>query len=203
MKENLHNQSTQEILERYGGLIEGHVSFRTHEHGNGYVEKMNFLKHPEAMNELAERIARLFMDKKDQIDIVVGPVHMGVVLAYAVAFHLDKPYTLTYKEMRTGEGITTGSTHFHRSASPEKGDRILFVDDFVSTGNDMRRNLNFFSSQEMETVGVGLIGMRRIDTSDIQTEIRPLVYIDFWKTPQDECSLCEQEVPFIAINIRE
>ena len=203
VKLSLPELSTGEILRHYGSLIPGHVAFRSQEHGNGYVEKMHFLQHPEALKEIAARLADLFNDLRNEIDVVVGPAHMGTVLAYAVASHLKKPFTLTYQEMRTGNGIITGSTHFHRAAAPQNGDKLLFVDDFVSTGNDLRRNVAFIRSKRLMIAGVGLIGMRQIDLSDLDVNLRVLHTIDFWKVPIRDCPLCEQNIPLVASNIRE
>lgn len=202
-EEKLKSLPTRDIINGYGGIIEGHTAFRTGEHGNGYVEKMKFLQDPQVMDEMGRRIAERFRDRREAIDMVVGPVHMGVVLAYAVALHLKKPFTLTYKEMRTGEGIHTGATYFHRAGAPEQGSRVLFVDDFIATGNDLRRNIAFFREQQMQIGGVGVIGMRPVDLSDLRLELRSLETFALWKSPADQCALCQSGVPIVHTNIRE
>lgn len=201
---HLETMPTEELLAQYGGLIPGHVAFRTGEHGNGHVEKMNFLKDPNLLYEFGRRLAELFTDKSCEIDWVVGPVHMGVVLASFTALHLNTKFTLTYKEMRSGEGIITGSTHFHRAAAPLRGDRILYIDDFTSTGNDLRRNITFLQEQDLGIDGAGLIGIRsQVDLSDLSVDVRSLVTIPFWKVPQEDCELCQDNEPIIYENIRE
>lgn len=199
----LRSLTTREIIQHYGGVIEGHTAFRTGEHGNGYVEKMKFLQDPLVMREMGERIANRFVAKRDNIDIVAGPVHMGVVLAYAVAVQLRKPFTLTYKEMRTGADIHTGATFFHRAGAPKAGSRVLFIDDFIATGNDLRRNIAFFLSQQMRVAGVGVIGMRPIDLSNLHLDLHALETFSLWKKSAADCELCQSGVPLAHTNIRE
>lgn len=202
-EQELKDLSTRDIIQHYGGVINGHTQFRTGEHGNGYVEKMKFLQNPLVMQEMGRRIASCFATKRDTIDVVAGPVHMGVVLAYAVAVQLRKPFTLTYKEMRTGEGIYTGATFFHRAGAPKIGSRVLFIDDFIATGNDLRRNMTFFLSQQMRVAGVGVIGMRPIDLSDLHLDLRALETFLLWKKSAANCELCQSGVPLAHTNIRE
>lgn len=198
------NLSTSDLLLSQGGFVEGHVSFRTNEHGNGFVEKMNFLKYPELLNEFGKRLAGLYVNQSKEIDWVIGPVHMGVVLASWTAYHLGKQFSLTYKEMRTGDNIETGSSHFHRSAEPRYGERVLFIDDFASTGNDVRRNVTFMKANGIAIVGVGLIGMREnVDFSDLDIQVKTLTTIPYWKVDKHDCKLCKLSEPIKFHEIRE
>lgn len=201
---SFENLSTNDLLLSQGGFVEGHVSFRTNEHGNGFVEKMNFLKYPKLLNEFGGRLAELYINESKEIDWVIGPVHMGVVLASWTAFHLDKQFSLTYKEMRTGNNIVTGSSHFHRSAEPKYGERVLFIDDFASTGNDVRRNVSFMKASGIVVVGVGLIGMREnVDFSDLDVQVKTLTPIPYWKVEKNDCTLCKSNEPIRYHEIRE
>ncbi len=44
--------SSEDIIRSVGGWKEGHFSFRTGEHGNGYIDKMGFLRYPNVMREM-------------------------------------------------------------------------------------------------------------------------------------------------------
>lgn len=191
--ENLSSLSTKELIQKFGGWNAGHFIFRTGEHGNGYVDKMGFLRYPEAMTEIGRRLAEQYRDMAEQIDVVVGPSIIGAVLAYSVANQLGVPYTVTY---RRDEDI-----HFHRGFVPELGSKCLFVDDFVFSGKDLRDNVQFMQKSGMEVIGASVVGVR--EEVHLPVPLKNLIKVDFVKTPPESCQLCKSGVPVTDSNIRE
>lgn len=151
-KEILQNLSIRDLIKVAGGWNEGHYVFRTGEHGNGYIEKMGFLRHPQIMTEIGRRLAKQYEDMAEDIDIVVGPSIIGAIIACSTALELGKPYSLTYR--------STDKTkiNFHRGFIPDEGTRCLFVDDFVFTGTDLTDNIRFMQNQNLPVVGASVIG---------------------------------------------
>ncbi|KKR88089.1 MAG: Orotate phosphoribosyltransferase [Candidatus Curtissbacteria bacterium GW2011_GWA1_41_11] len=180
------------LFEKYGGFIHGHTEFNDGFHSSGYVEKMNVLKYPKAMEIIAEELAELFADTR--IDVVCGPVHIGAILGYSVANQLNVPFTLTYIEVRTGE------TFFHRAFHP-KSERLLFVDDFIVSGKNVSRNLSFFDNEQINCVGIAAIGAK--NPPDTQIPIRFLFETPFEKISPRQCRQCLNHVPLTYRNVRE
>ncbi len=191
--ENLSALSTKDLIQTFGGWNEGHFIFRTGEHGNGYIEKMGYLRYPEIMTEVGSRLAEQYRDIAEQIDIVVGPSIIGTILAYSVANHLRVPYTATY---RRDEDI-----HFHRGFIPEAGTRCLFVDDSVFTGKDLRDNIQYMLDSGIKVVGASVVVIRK--DLVLPVPLRSLIKADFIKTSPELCQMCASGVPVTASNIRE
>lgn len=190
--EAINTLSTVDIIKKYGGWNEGHFVFRTGEHGNGWIDKMGFLRYPEVMTEMGKRLANQYADMKDQIDVVVGPSIIGTIIACAAAAELGVPFTATYRTKNDNE------VHFHRGFVPQSGTRCLLVDDFVFSGTDLMDNIRFMQSSGLDVIGASVIGQRQ----DIETPVplRSLIRVPFIKWSAEDCPLTQ---PITATNIRE
>lgn len=193
--ESIKSLPTRDLIKASGGWIKGHITFENGEHGNGYVDNLRFLCHPQIMTEIGSRLAGQFTDHKDNIDVIVGPSIIGAVIAYSVANQLQIPFTTTYRQYGTGEMT------FHRGFVPPEGSQCLFVDDFIFSGNCVQNNVNYMQKLGLTVVGVSVIGARKIP--DLEVPVKSLITIDFIKTHQEQCSLCNNNIPIIAFNIRE
>ncbi len=191
----LRSMSAKDLIRSIGGWNEGHFVFRTGEHGNGYIDKMGFLRYPQIMDEMGYRLAKQFDGLSSSIDIVVGPSIIGAIIACATANHMNVPYTVTYR------GDRDGQIHFHRGFVPEPGTRILFVDDFVFNGKNLTDNVLFMLQQDMHVAGVSVIGQRH--EINLPVPMQSLFRLDFQRLPAEECRMCQSEIPIIATNIRE
>lgn len=186
--------STKDLIREFDGWIEGHVTFESGEHGNGYMDK-RFLRYPAVMTEIGRRLADQVSDMKNEIDVVVSPAIIGAIIAYSVASNLEVSFATTYRQYGTGEMT------FHRGFVPPKSNRCLFVDDFVSNGRCLKDNYEFIQRSGLVFIGASVIGLRA--KLDIPEPIRSLMLINFTKSPSESCLLCKQNIPIIATNIRE
>lgn len=192
---DLKDLSTKDIIKMVGGWNEGHFIFRTGEHGNGYIEKMGFLRYPHVMAELGTRLAHLYDDIRGEIELVIGPSTIGAMLACFVAMELQVPYSLT-KKSRKDE-----STEFHRGCVPDRGTRAIFADDFVFSGKVLKENIAFLQERGVEVMGVSIIGKRH--EFPLNVPLRNLLEVDFSKTTPENCEMCASHVLVTASNIRE
>lgn len=191
----LQCMSARDLIRSIGGWNEGHFVFRTGEHGNGYIDKMGFLRYPEIMEEIGRRLAKQFSDFSLNIDVVVGPSIIGAIIACSTASRLRIPYTVTYR------GDRDQQIHFHRGFVPEARTRILFVDDFVFSGRDLTDNVAFMLNQGIYVVGASVIGQRHEIV--LPVPIRSLLTLDFQRSLAEDCAMCHSGIPITAMNIRE
>jgi orotate phosphoribosyltransferase len=123
---------TEALFRASGAFREGHFLLKSGRHGDAYVEKFAVLADPAATSELcgywAARVREL------GVDLVAGPTTGGVILAFETARQLGTR-SIFAEEVRDADG----STHreFRRGFSIEPGERVLLVDDILTTGGSL------------------------------------------------------------------
>jgi len=122
----------EQLFAGAGAYREGHFKLKSGRHADRYIEKFQVMQWPAAVTELCSMIARRARASGGQpIDVVVGPTTGGVILAYEVARQLGVRGIFA-EQVRAEDGTTR--REFRRGFRIEPGERVLLVDDVVTTG---------------------------------------------------------------------
>src|SRR6185503_8522771 len=105
-------------------------------HGDAYVEKFQVLQDPSATSELCSFFAAHGRggDGETIVDLVAGPTTGGVILAFETARQLGVRSIFT-EEVKAADGAT--HREFRRGFTIEPGERVLLVDDILTTGGSL------------------------------------------------------------------
>jgi len=182
------NETIEDVLKQYGVLREGHFQLTSGLHSGQYFEKFRILEHPDLVTLFAGKIADAFRGKG--ITIVCGPTTGGVIIAFEVARQLAARCVVAEKNESGGRKIGRG---FH--SGPD--DRILVVDDVLTTGGSIKDTLDALKAFPGAVVGIGVF----IDRSAQPPFAMPhfAVYRRAVRNYQPEdCLLCKQGVPLAA-----
>lgn len=119
-----------------GALRDGHFGLKSGRHGDRYLEKFQVLQHPAMVVELCGLIAdrARSADGTPLVDVVVGPTTGGVLLAFEVARQLGVRGFFA-EEVRDAAG--GAAREFRRGFRIEPGERVLLVDDILTTGGSL------------------------------------------------------------------
>ena len=127
----------ERLFSEAGAYREGHFKLKSGRHSDRYVEKFQVLQWPNAVTELCRLLADHAWEPggKPAVDVVVGPTTGGVILAYEVARQLG--VRGIFAEQVTGaDGKPQRALRRGFQIAP--GERVLLVDDVVTTGASLQ-----------------------------------------------------------------
>ncbi len=178
-------------LRRAGALKEGHFLLASGRHSGRYVEKFDLLRRPQETEIVCRGFARRFRDAA--IDVVVGPTTGGIILAYEVARQLG--VAAAYAERR-GDGAT--GREFRRGTTFASGQRVLLVDDILTTGRSVRDTLAALEREPVEVVAVAVLVDRsggRVTVDDKPLFALATLDVETWEP--GACPLCREGTPLV------
>jgi orotate phosphoribosyltransferase len=127
---------TEELFRRSGALKEGHFLLKSGKHSERYLEKFLVLQDPAATSELCGFWAAQHRgaDGAALVDVVAGPTTGGIVLAFETARQLGVR-SIFAEEVKDADG--TARREFRRGFTITPRERVLLVDDILTTGGSL------------------------------------------------------------------
>jgi len=127
---------TEELFRRSGALKEGHFLLKSGKHSERYLEKFLVLQDPAATSELCGFWAARHRDAEGApaVDLVAGPTTGGIVLAFETGRQLGVR-AIFAEEVNDADGATR--REFRRGFTISPGERVLLVDDILTTGGSL------------------------------------------------------------------
>lgn len=142
-----------------GALLEGHFALASGRHSARYLEKFAVLQWPRRTERLCAAIADEARDLA--IETVAGPTTGGVILAHEVARQLG--CRAVYAERsESGKG-----RELRRGFRVREGERVLVVDDIMTTGGSAQETIDAVRACGATVVGAAVLVKRSDGRVDV------------------------------------
>jgi orotate phosphoribosyltransferase len=171
-----------EILAEFRGadaLLEGHFILSSGLRSPRYLQCARLLMDPKRAQKMAEALAaKIPADIRDSIDVVVSPAMGGVIIGHEMGRALGKPAIFVERP--------EGRFELRRGFRLEKGDRVLLVEDVVTTGLSSREAIAAVEAAGGKVIAAASLVDRSNGSADLGVPYTPLIRIDVPAYQPDE-----------------
>ena len=172
------------LFEDTGALLKGHFKLSSGLHSGNYFQCALLLQNPDIAERMCKQLAGYF--KEDKPTCVVAPALGGVIVSYETARALGARSLFTER--------VEGKMALRRGLEIKKEDRVLVVEDVVTTGLSTSEVLEVARSKGAKIIGVGCVVDRSGKILDFGVKLKSLVKLDFPTYKPEDCPLCKKGV---------
>jgi orotate phosphoribosyltransferase len=163
-----------EILHEFrvaDALLEGHFVLSSGLHSSRYLQCARVLMDPSRASRLASALARtLPLEVKSQISMIVSPAMGGIIIGHEIgrslglqAIFLERP---------------SGTFELRRGFRLEQGQKVLLVEDVVTTGLSSREAMKAVAAAGGEVIAAAALVDRSNGLAELGVPFFPLIRID-------------------------
>ena len=181
---------SKEVLDRFkksGALLEGHFLLSSGLHSSAYLQCAIALQSTSDSVEFGAALADHF--KNDRIETVASPAIGGLVIGYEVARQLGVRFIWTERE--------NGAMTLRRGFSVREGERVLVVEDVITTGGSTRDTMAALHRAGATIVAAGSIIDRSGGQADVGVPRVSLATLDVPISSPDDCEACQRGEPVV------
>ncbi len=168
-------------------MQKGHFLLTSGRHSDTYMQCARLFEQPVYSEMIAKDIAEGF--KADGITVVVGPAMGGIILAYEVSRAMGLRNVFAERQ--------DGAMALRRGFSLSPEDKVLIVEDVVTTGGSVFEVIDVVKETGAEVIGVGLVVDRSNGVIDFGVKKHAVVTMEVVSYEEKDCPLCKENIPVV------
>lgn len=180
------------LLEETGALHSGHFLLSSGRHSPQYIQCARLLQLPEHAALVCGGLADRFGSAR--VDIVVGPAMGGIIVAHEVGRRLGA-------RVQFAERVN-GQFALRRSFDVHPGERVLVVEDVVTTGGSILEVADLVTRLGGEIVGMGALVDRTGGGAVFSWRFEALIALTVPTFAKADCPQCAEGLPFDKLGSR-
>ncbi|MCG8344843.1 MAG: orotate phosphoribosyltransferase [Chlorobiales bacterium] len=181
----MSTSSLLDIFRSSGALLEGHFKLTSGLHSNTYFQCAKVLQYPEYLTEICRNIASAFSGL--EIDTVISPAVGGIVVGTEVGRQLG--VKTIFAERKEGRMV------LRRGFSVSPGEKVLVVEDVITTGGSAVEVIEVVTGAGAEVVGAGSVVDRSNGAVKLVDKQLSLLSLEVKNYEPDNCPLCKEHIP--------
>ena len=182
-----------EVFQETGALLQGHFQLTSGLHSPRYLQCALVLQHPQHAEWIGRALGSRFRDER--VSAVVAPAIGGIIVAHETARALGVRALFTERE----SGVMTLRRGFHI----DRGERVLVVEDVVTTGGSTRETIDAVTRAGGVVIGAGSVVDRSGGAVDLGVRREALLSFEVPAYGPEQCPLCRAGVPAIKPGSRK
>jgi orotate phosphoribosyltransferase len=143
-------EETIELLKDYGAVAEGHFILASGKHSAYYVKKGKLVQHPWELQRMIDQVVPR-LEALGRIDVVLSPAMGGVPVGQQVGLALHA------RTIYAERNAATNQLELKRGFEIKRGERLLLVEDVITTGGTLLELTDFIESQGGVVAGVFVV----------------------------------------------
>ena len=175
----------EEVIEKFksaGALLEGHFILSSGLHSPVYLQCAIALESTAVAAQFGAAIAEQFCGER--IETVASPAIGGIVIGYEVARQLGVRFIWTERE--------GGRMTLRRGFGVGKGERVLVVEDVITTGGSTRETIEAVRDAGADVVAAASIIDRSGGQADVGVPRVSLATLEVATVDPSDCDLCKR-----------
>lgn len=180
----MDRQELEAYLQEIQVLQTGHFKLTSGLHSAHYMQCAKIFEEPKKANVLLDLLAEKI---PSQVETVVAPAIGGITIGYALAAKLEKRCLFAERE--------EGSMRFRRGFQLHEGEKVLLVEDVVTTGGSVHEVIALVKKAKASLVAVASIVDRSGGRADFGVPFISLLPMDIKAFKEEDCPLCKEGVP--------
>lgn len=168
--------TTEDVLDLFresGALLSGHFILSSGLRSPVFLQKAKVFMHPDKAEKLCRALAeKIRAEGFDDVSQIVSPAVGGIIPGYETARHLGVPAIYTER--------VDGKFELRRGFELAKGEKVIIVEDIVTTGLSIRECIEAVRALGADVVAAACL----IDRSGGEADVGvPLVSLTQYKVP--------------------
>src|SRR5207244_2723142 len=176
-----------DVFKRSGALLEGHFRLTSGLHSSGYLQCALVLQHPQHAEALGRAIAARTRELRPSL--VLSPALGGVVIGHEVGRALGVRALFAERQ--------DGALMLRRGFIIGETDRVLVVEDVLTTGGSTRETMQVARASGGKVVGAGAIVDRSGGMSRLEVRFAALLEIDLPNYAPEKGPLCSKALAVV------
>ena len=172
------------LLQETGAMLDGHFLLTSGRHSNVYIEKFRILEDPRALDDVCRAMSETVQNQN--VELVLGAAIGGILIAGGVGRYLDVKHIFSER--------VDGKMELRRGFSITKGQRIIIVEDIITTGGSVFELIQLAKDFEAEIVHVVNLVDRSSGEVNFEVPTTALLTIPSESWEPEDCPLCQQGV---------
>jgi len=162
-----------EVLQEFrasDALLEGHFILSSGRHSPVFLQKMRVFQYPERTERLCRALAKAITAKFGEVDLIISPAMGGILPGYETARALGCRAVFVERE--------EGEFRLRRGFEVTDGERVVMVEDIVTTGLSSRECLSTIRQYPCELLGAACLIDRSNGKADVGVPLVSLAQLD-------------------------